>query len=491
MTIWRSLALLLALAAVLVVGCGDDKSATDGGVDSGTDTDADTDSDSDSDTDADGGTDESTSCADAVTLNLDNIALIGAFSDMNDEDFFVFTATADQWLEFYTNYAGDDIEGVIDPVLSLYNEDGTTLLASADDSVPRGASRDAIFDYHVATAGTYCLKIETFDHWASAAQAVGITNWTYNVAALVMSPDTAGGITMDTEPNETLDDGTAINLVDSTTAGYQISWLLGMGDAAGDVDVYSMTPASGTVMATFGFRPSGPGGPGVQGHGSTMDLGVVDLVDDIGGVIARLDIANGSDEMSVPVDAGEVIGLEIQGAADWTPGANDFYATVVTTSQTDNPAEDDETTALDGGVLPSGGNDTLTTANTIDFTNDGVANRGYVLGFIDPNDDVDYFEVPVEAGETLNLACGALRSGSGVQSAVFSIVDSTDTMVQTETETAGIDVSWGDTAYGASMEGITIETTGTYYLKVSGGGQDATVQSRFYRCGLHRILPAK
>jgi hypothetical protein len=494
MTIWRSFALLLALTAVLAIGCGDDNAATDGGTDGGTDTDTDTDSDSDTDTDtdADGGMDESTSCADALLLNLNAIEMIGAFTNMDDEDFFLFTATADQWLEFRTNYAGDDIVGVIDPVLSLYNEDGATLLASADDSVPRGPSRDSIFDYHVATAGTYCLKIETFDHWASAAQATGITNWTYNVSALVMSPDTAGGITMDTEPNETLAAGTAMNFVDSSTSGYQLSWLLGMGNAAGDVDVYSMTPATDYVAATFGFRPSGTGGPGVEGHGSTMDLGVVDLVDDIGGVIARLDVANGSEEMSVPIEAGEVVGLEIQGAADWTPGANDFYAVIVTASQFDNAPEDDETAATDGGVLPSGGNDTLATANTVVFTEEvGVAFRGNVLGFIDPVDDVDYFEFAAEAGETVYLWCYAARNGSGLVNTEFTILDASETVIQTEVESPEYNLEWTDPAYGGSMAGPVIATTGNYYLKVTGGSQDPNVQSNFYRCYIARLIPAK
>jgi hypothetical protein len=221
-----------------------------------------------------------------------------------------------------------------------------------------------------------------------------------------------------------------------------------------------------------------------------MDLGVVNLLDDAGGIIAQLDLSNGSDYMSVPVDAGEVVGLEIQPADGWAPGANDFYAIVMTAGSTDYEPEDDTTDLSDGGV-GTGGNDIPEGASPVP-TWEAVTTgqRVSVMGFIDPITDTDYFEFTAEAGETIALGCWAARSGSGLDDANFAIHDADDVMLQNETETDGVDINWGDYA-GASKPAVPVDATGTFYLVVTAGAQDPDVSSNFYRCILVRVAAAK
>jgi hypothetical protein len=252
-----------------------------------------------------------------------------------------------------------------------------------------------------------------------------------------------------------------------------------MADSATDVDYYTFEQQDHQVSVSIYFRPSGPGGDGVQGHGSTLDLGIVDLENGDGDVIARLDVALGSEGMSVPVDSGEVVGFMVQGADDWAPGGNDFYAILLVTSDLDNTPEEEEALE-DGGVADPNG-----TAATAEATEPQVTATGhstYILGDIDPAGDVDYFAFDVLAGETVNLACGAVRSGSGLTGARFAIHDGSDSELQFEVESPEADVK---------MTSISVTANGTYYLRVSASGQNPDVLSKFYRCGIHRVAAAK
>jgi len=172
----------------------------------------------------------------------------------------------------------------------------------------------------------------------------------------------------------------------------------------------------------------------------------------------------------------------------WTADANDFYATIVTASTTDNTREA-ETIATDGGVADP--NDEISDAEALTFQTVTSGQGAYLLGFIDPTSDVDTFSFTATAGETIDLACGALRSGSGLTGATFTVLaaDGT-TVVQTETETATADIAWGDYT-GASKAGIAVSADATYYLQVSATGQKADVTSTFYRCGIYRVAAAK
>jgi hypothetical protein len=120
-----------------------------------------------------GGTsvDESTSCADAVAMEELQNSLGGDFYEgtavinpAGDDDFFTFTAEAGQWLQLSTDANPDDDPAMIDPVVTLYNADGSTQLAEADDQTPRVTVDSELF-YRVETAGTYCVRVQEFSDW--------------------------------------------------------------------------------------------------------------------------------------------------------------------------------------------------------------------------------------------------------------------------------------------------------------------------------------
>jgi hypothetical protein len=503
--------LALCVAVSWLTACSDDGGGGgDAGLDGGTD------ADTDADTDMDG--DITTSCADATELSLDfevnNDDM--ALQTPDDQDFYKFTVEADTWIKLYTDIYHKDIWwpeepfGFLNPVLQLFTEDGSTLLASADDTYrsPRFSggdyydptfwpntaayslrgpypSMDSELIYHVANAGTYCIMIQGWESWADQTSTEPTTDWNYDLFGATLA-------TTDEEPNGTPGEANEVELNEDGGGWFGLSYssyLFGMVDNTTDVDFYTFEqPDDGVSTSIFFARPSGPGGDGVLGNGSTLDLGIVDLLSGDGNVVARLDVALGSKGMSVPVAAGEVVGFMVQGADDWTPGGNDFYAALLVTNATDDEREEEETMLSDGGVDPFGGNDTLETANGVGFQiSIGDKNSGFVLGFIDPVGDVDYFEIPVEAGETIDLACSAARSGSGLEGARFAIHDGSDNELQFEVEGDNADIYWGSAEDGASMDPITVEASATYYLRVSASGQDPDVSSNFYRCGIHRI----
>jgi hypothetical protein len=188
-------------------------------------------------------------------------------------------------------------------------------------------------------------------------------------------------------------------------------------------------------------------------------------------VIAALDASLGSSDLAVPLPPAAEVALWVERPSGATAGANDFYVLRHYNSETDNPAEAEQ---------GDGSNDTLATAETIVISQE----RGFVLGYSDPAGDVDYFAFDSGEADTLTIACGAARSGSGLTGARFAIHDDADTELESEVETDAVDIWWADSD-NASKPALAIAPGQTYYLRVSAGGQDPDVSSSFYRCGIY------
>ncbi len=75
----------------------------------------------------------------------------------------------------------------------------------------------------------------------------------------------------------------------------------------------------------------------------------------------------------------------------------------------------------------------------------------------------------------------------GWTSPTFALINGAGTTLQTETETALADVDWS-TDNVASKAPVAVTAAGTYALKVSATGQDATNTGDFYRCGITCFL---
>lgn len=444
-----------------------------------------------------GGGDTDNSCGEATDLSSTGEGT-GSIDPDDDVDFYSFPFTEGDWVILRASTtvpAGVELdeqayEDILDTVISVYDETGNTLVASMDDSYPRISTNSELV-WRVPATGTYCIKVEDWASWAGEARPVAPTGlyWDYEVG--VYSPESADGTVIDVEPN---DDETApqphslVELDDENgdPSGDFAGWTFGTLSTATDVDVFSFTLPAGTVsLSTEDFTmPTGPGGAGTNGNGSTLTMGLVSVSDTAGNIIAQLDTTLGSDAMTVPLTAGTDYLLWVTRDVGSMAGGNDFYNLINFVANADNPAEA-ETVA--------GANDAAADAEAVTLTastSDPNTDSGYVLGFIQGAGDVDYYSFTVAAGDKINLACGAIRSGSGLTAPVFAVYDSGDTELQSETETDTADIFWSDTTYGIeSNPAVTVATAGTYYLVVSAGGQNPDVSGNYYRCGIHVETP--
>ena len=245
---------------------------------------------------------------------------------------------------------------------------------------------------------------------------------------------------------------------------------------ATDVDVYKFTVPAGFETVGVDLQPLGvPTGPGTNGYGSGIGRVAVKVMQIDGTVIGAWNTsstgyATAPDNITVPVTAGTDIVISIERPTGSTATANDFYLAFVDFS-TDNPREMADAT-----------NNALATpealALTVDTT-DPKIKRGFMLGTIGTA-DVDFWSVPVTANDVVSVACGALRTGSGL-TATYELEDATGAALQTETESATADIYWG-TGTSASKTPVSAATTGYLIFKVT-GTQDALVRGNWYRSG--------
>jgi hypothetical protein len=121
---------------------------------------------------------------------------------------------------------------------------------------------------------------------------------------------------------------------------------------------------------------------------------------------------------------------------------------------------------------------------TVDTTNMKIK-QGFILGTIGAA-DTDFYSVAVLANDVVSVACGALRTGSGL-TATYEMEDSAGAALQNETETATTDVYWGS-GTSATHPGVTATAAGNLIFKVT-GTQDATNTGNWYRCGIVVTTP--
>ncbi len=489
MKLWKLL-VLCVLALAVATGCDDSTSDADAGPDGSTDTDTDTDSDTDTDTDTDTETDTdiSTGCDDAVPMDTAGTFVQGMLEQPDDIDYFSITLAAGDFVQLYTDiHADNDSTDLLDPVITLWSEDGATLLASADDQIPR-VDMDSEMIYRAPSAGTYCVAIEGFGNWSGDT---GVnTDWQYNMAALLMDPAQAGWkedlLNPEAETNDTIAEANAMTMAAGTAdANYGRAY----GDLSGDtdVDVFSYTlPAAAVATSISFYKPFGAGSAGVQGHGSTLTNGMVTLTNAAGDVISTLDFSfdgadwappNSPPDANIPLAGGTEVFVHFEGGTDWTPGTNDFYVADVYNQTSDNTME----------VEP---NEVTGTASTTTFAaNTSGGESGFIMGTVDvAGTDVDYWEFDALAGEEITLACGAASNGSGLVDATFAIHNAADTELQSETESGYNSILWSSTS-GASMPPIDVTANATYYLVVSAASQSGDMSANHYRCGIHRGIP--
>jgi hypothetical protein len=257
----RTWTLWTCVAAALAVGCGDDGKKGGGG-DAGTDTDTDTDTDVDTDTDTDTDTAiHDDSCAEAIPLELgDPAGHAGWINSDGDLDHYSVEVSEGDFLAIFTAAnPGDDTE-MVDTVVSVYSADGSTLLATGDDSVPRFSTDTELF-YRAAQTGTLCLRVEEWTTWAGETPESD-SAWKYTLYVWTM--DQINGPNPEAEPNDDLADGQEVEFYSPATNDNTYAFLYGVFDPPGDVEVFRYTLPVNNVAAHVYFMPLGPGGSGAD-----------------------------------------------------------------------------------------------------------------------------------------------------------------------------------------------------------------------------------
>ncbi|MBW2453677.1 MAG: pre-peptidase C-terminal domain-containing protein [Deltaproteobacteria bacterium] len=437
-----------------------------------------------------GGTpvDESTSCDDAVEMEELENTLGGTFYEgtavinpAGDEDFFTFTADAGQWIQLSTDANPDDDPAMIDAVVTLYNEDGSTQLAEADDQTPRVTTDSELF-FRVETAGTYCVRVMEFSEWYGNTPE-GDPSYSYRLIALPVDFELYEHYNEDSDAttassNDNINDAQSGLTVSTGDTGMIFTQLAGMLEPGADVDVFEFVPPSGTLALATNFGPSG-----TDGYGSTKGPGLLQIRESNGTtVLAQLDYQDGSDGFSsVPVTAGNTYYVWVE-RPDTNVGSNDFYFMKYSTADVTNPQES----------MPDTDNDVYTGADADPnpSTDPQTGTISHFIGGNVPVGDTDWWSFgSVPAGNQIAIACSSQRAGSGVGDFTIEYYeDPQGSSVEDETETATADIYWG-TGANPSKGPVTAGTTGTHYLKISATTEIAGVTSRHYLCGVHVMSP--
>ncbi|MFZ5439940.1 MAG: hypothetical protein ACOZQL_08010 [Myxococcota bacterium] len=421
-----------------------------------------------------------TSCANAiaVTVNAPPDAGFGGAIDVAGKAvYFKFDATAGDWMNVSTEANPMDDTDVVDTAITLYDANGSTLLASVDDAYPRFSTDSDLF-FKVATTGTYCFKVEDWSTWAGEpARVPAINDFTVSVGQINLQ---AAVVFNDTEPNDT----TPQNVTLVVNQGFGFGRLFGTLSSATDVDQYKLTTPAGTQALEFLLPPLGLPAAGENGYGSGLERVSVKVLDaDAGTVLGQwvttaAAAATAPDSITVPLVGGSEVLLSIERPAGAMATANDFYTSFIT-AQRDNPVE-----------MSEPANNDVATPEALTFTTDQMnmkVKRAFILGRLSMTDAADHFAVPVLANEVVTVACGSLRTGSGL-TATYSMLSTVQmdggmSVLQTETETATADVFWGPLQFGASKPAITATAAGNLIFKVT-GTLDPVNTGNWYRCGI-------
>ena len=133
-------------------------------------------------------------------------------------------------------------------------------------------------------------------------------------------------------------------------------------------------------------------------------------------------------------------------------------------------------------VGAAGTNDALGSAEALTLADDGAGGmQGFVLSRLSAPGDVDYYSFDTTAGQVIGVVCRSARGGSGVTGLTVSLRDGADAELAMDVETATDNAVIMDYAPSAA---------GTFYLRLSKTGQDATVTGDWVRCGVHTGPPA-
>jgi hypothetical protein len=392
------------------------------------------------------------SFAQAVALTVgDTTGAHGAIDMPGDRDFYKFTATAGQYIALRISANTMDNPMLVDTVIQLYDST-MTKVAENDDAIPR-VNTDSEIIIKIPATGEYFVEVMEWSDWTSTPPLKGGSTFIYTLTAMQLMGGTGGVVD---EGAGDPDTSPATALAGGSPAAGTFGVGLGMFSGPTDQDYVSFTVGATGKYALAAVVP-----PGATGYGSTATA-VGEILDSTGAnVIARQQMNPGG--MQPPLTSGQYL-LHVT-TSTAAAGANDFWVGKFAIGTTDNTAETE-------GATATGVNDTTATAQAVTLAVNGTSHAGYILSHL-PAGDVDMFSFSVAAGAMVNLYCGSLQEGSGVQGMKAELVNSGGTTVASGVE---------DPMNGATV--MATPAAGTYYLKLSKTGQDPVVTGDWVRCAI-------
>lgn len=395
------------------------------------------------------------------------LALASSVSDAIDPpgqiDYYRVNAGVGQWVEFRVIANPDNDAELLDSVLTVLAADGVQRVARNDDDV-LGFGVDSALVYRSPGTATYCLQLQDFSSWTNDVAEGGPT-YVYDLYANPIDFQTPG-LNRDTEPNDTTATAQLGITAFSTPAVAQLANLAGDFATLEDVDVYRLNSAPTAQTIEVLFTPTGN-----AGYGGTTALGLVDIVAADGStVLGRLDVARGARALRLPALGLTNYHVYVH-APPAAPGANPFYWLQWRALASRNPQETND--------VANGVSATAEVATPVPF--DG--GTSYFLGGTIDSSDTDWWSFTASAGNRVQLSCASAREGSGVISLTVTLYrDPVQAPLQSEAETASVDLRWDDN--GGTRPAVVIATTGTHYLRLTTPSVSGVVVDRHYNCGI-------
>ncbi len=432
-----------------------------------------------------GAGDGNDSFAEAVNLPLgmdvlDNLDPVGT-----DSDYFSMTLSAGDLLtiDSAAKPENDPFNPAYpDLVLSLYDS-GENKVAENDDPYLVRDTNDSRLWYRVPADGTYYLRVTDCINWEdggpdNCSPAADITETQYGIRATVLDPAEQGTI-VDSEGGSDIasaNDFTPEYTPQGMPGTYFASVAYGTFTDNSDIDVYKIhLPDDISVEGDLFGAIFIQGLAGPSGIGTTANLGQAWMtMSDGTTVLSRIDHSVGvglgmpSRDLRAPMAADTDYYLFVQHPGG-PAGANDFY--IFNHNGTgSNELEDD--TANDAAGLGQ----VLTPVANGDLTSAFIS--GDVL---DGDTDRFSFAVPNGFTGTVSVACGAVRSGSGLILDVAVKDEAGAALATPVTESEAADLIITDIDPG---------TASSIVIELTQGGTQSDVITRFYQCGFHQVPPA-
>jgi hypothetical protein len=358
----------------------------------------------------------------------------------NQVDFFSFQAEAGKFYELKTdNHAFSP-----DNVIKLFDSERRAIAENDDGSLWPGDTIDARLLVELAKSGTYYVSVE--DPYANPAffnSSFSLLYYHLNVREI--TPTTKGfALAKAAGP-------TGLSFEHDEKTGYDYVTVLG--EMRSDESVFTFEGQADKAL----IGQSAVAGP--EGNGSTFSGGHV-RVANASNLLADIDRSRGQVSIHPPIGAGShSVNILSAGAA---PGEHPYYSLDLVQLK-DNPSEQADVA-----------NTMLAGAEPVTFTGSS-ARRGLLLARL-PANDVDYFRIDLNAGEVTRASCEGESGGSGVRELSAEFRDSSDTKIASAQETMDQNLL---------LQPITVDKTGSYYLRLSASAQPMTPPvERWVRCAI-------